>query len=119
MGTPPGSEISPLHILIYVAPLNINIQKGLIGSYVDGFTITVSLESHQTNIRRLQGIFWTLARKGHVLYVEFSIPKTELIHWRTPSLRLLPTSRAPISLGGLVFHPTQVVRWLGFWLRPP
>ena len=88
-------------------------------SYVDYFCVTVASESHRTNIGRLQGIVRVLARKGRPLDVEFSMPKTELIHWRTPSQRLSPPSRSPISLGGLVFHPTQVVRWLGFWLTPP
>ena len=96
------------------------IPKGLMISYVDDFSVTVASESHHTNIRRLQGIFWTLsACKGRTLNVEFSIPKTELIHWCTPSQPHSPPSRPPITLEGLVFHPAQVVRCLGFWLTPP
>ena len=119
VGTPQGSPISLLLFLIYVAPFHINILKGLMVSYMDDFSVTVASESHRTNIRRLQRIFRALACKGNTLNIEFSIPKTELIHWRTPSQRLSPPSHAPISRGGLVFHPTQVVRWLGFWLTPP
>ena len=36
-----------------------------------------------------------------------------------PQPTTLPPSRPPITLGGLVFHPAQVVRCLGFWLTPP
>jgi len=49
--------------------------------------------------------------------VSFSVPKTELIPWRTPSQRT-PPSRAPIELEGHLRRPSQVVRWLGYWFTP-
>jgi len=74
----------------------------------------VASPSHRGNIRRLQGLFSTIAAKGRDIGVSFSVPKTELIHWRTPS-QSTPPSIAPIELEGHLFHPFKVVRWLGYW----
>ena len=115
VGTPQGSPISPLLFLIYVAPLHSAIPRGVMLSYVDDFSLTVALNSYRTNIRRLQDLFRTLTRRGDRLEVKFLVPKTELIHWRTPSQRS-PPSQAHIALDGLIFHPAGVVRWLGYWL---
>ena len=117
VGTPQGSPISPLLFLIYVAPLHSSIPRGVMISYVDDFSLTVASESHRTNIRRLQSLFRILTTRGDRLEVKFSTPKTELIHWRTPSQRSPPT-QAPIALDGLIFRPAGVVRWLGYWLSP-
>ena len=46
--------------------------------------------------------------------MSFSVPKTELIHWRTPS-QMTPPSTAPIELEGYLFPPFHHVRWLGYW----
>ena len=119
VGTPQGSPISPLLFLIYVAPLHSAIPRGVMIFYVDDFSLTVASSSYRTNIRRLQDLFRTLTKRGDRLEVKFSTPKTELIHWRTPSQRS-PPSQAPIALDGLIFRPAEVVtgRWLGYWLSP-
>jgi len=54
-------------------------------SYVDNFARTVASLSDRSTIRRLQELFDTLERKASRLGVSFSVAKTELIHWRTPS----------------------------------
>ena len=82
---------------------------------MDDFFLTVTSPSYRTNIHRLQGLFRTLTRRGDQLEVKFSTPNTELIQWRTPSQRSLP-SQSPITLDGLIFRPAGVVRWLGYWL---
>jgi len=117
VGTPQGSPISPLLFLLYVAPLHMSIPKGLMVSYVDDFSITAASPSYRGNIRRLQNIFSTISAKGRDIGVSFSVSKIELIHWRTPSQRT-PRSTTPIVLEDHLFHPSEVVRWLGYWFTP-
>jgi len=85
--------------------------------YVKDFSITVASPSYRGNIRRLQGLFSTIAAKGRDIGVSFSVPKTELIYWRTPSQRT-PPSNGPIELEGHPFRPSKVVRRLGYWFTP-
>jgi len=86
-------------------------------SDVDDFSIMVASSSYRDNIRRLQELFSTISARGRDIGVAFSVPKTELIHWRTPSQRT-PDSTAPVELEGHLFHPARVVRWLGYWFTP-
>jgi len=113
VGAPQGSPISPLLFLLYVAPLHFRIPRGLMISYVDDFALTVASLSYGGNIRRLQELFARLERKASRLGVSFSVAKTELIHWRTPSER-----HSPIQIKGEMFHPSNSVRWLGHWFTP-
>ena len=53
VGTRQGSPISALLFLIYIAPLNSTVPKGVMISYVDDFSLTVASDSHRTNIQRL------------------------------------------------------------------
>ena len=93
------------------------IPLGLTLSYVDDFGLTASSTSYRRNIQILQRQYARLKARGARLGVSFSIPKTELIHWRTNTDRG-PISHALIHLDGSVFKPKDEVRWLGYWFTP-
>jgi len=118
IGAPQGSLISQLLFLLYVAPLHFRIPRGLMISYVDDFALTVPSLSYRGNIRRLQELFETIERKASHLGVSFSVAKTELLHWRTPSQRHSPKCVSSIQINGEVFHPSNSVWWLGYWFTP-
>ena len=120
VGTPQGSPVSPLLFVIYVAPLHIPLSRGLVLSYVADFSLTVASPSYRTNSRSLQAAFGRIKAIAHSRQVDFSVPKTELIHWCTSLQRDPPgTPRPPlVALGGHIFHPSVKLRWLGYWFIP-
>ena len=79
VGTPQGSPVSPLLLFIYVAPLHIPLDRGLVLSDVGYFFLTVSSPSYRTNSRSLQAAFRRIRAIAHSRKVDFSFPKTELI----------------------------------------
>ena len=117
VGTPQDSPISPLLFVIYVSPLHPPIPKGLILSYVDDFVVTVASASHRRNVQLLQSHYCTLCRIAAPKRRSFSVPKTELVHWRTP-LERAPPSTAGVRLDDLYFSLKNEVRWLGYWFTP-
>ena len=117
IGTPQGSPISPLLLVIYVSPLHPVIEKGAIFSYVEDFVVAVASSSHQSNIQLLLAHYRSLCRKAAPRGLSFSVPKTKLIHWRTPQERSPPSS-AGIRLDDLYFSPKKEVRWLEYWFTP-
>ena len=120
VGTPQGSPVSRWLFVIYVAPLHIPLDRGLVLSYVDDFSLTVSSPSYRTNSRSLQGAFGRIRAIAHSRKLYFSVSKTELIHRRIPRQQEPPgTPRPPpLSLDGQIFHPSEKLRWLGYWYVP-
>ena len=114
VGTPQGSPVSSLRFIIYVSRLHSAIPMGLTLSYVDDFGLTASSASYRRNIQILQRQYATLKARGARLGVSFSIPKMELIHWRT-NRDSGPVSRSLIYLDGSTFPPKDEVQWLGYW----
>ena len=118
VGPPQGAPISPLLFLLYVSPLHFKVPRGLMISYVDDFALTAASPSYRGNIRRLQKLFEKLEATALRIGVSFSVAKTELIHWRTPSQRNSPRCLSPILIKGELFRPRDSLRRLGYWFTP-
>ena len=71
VGTPQGSPVSPLVFFVYVAPLHIPLSRGLVLSYVDNFSLTVSSPLYRTNSRSLLAAFGRIRAIAHSRKVDF------------------------------------------------
>jgi len=59
----------------------------------------------------------SLKRKASPINISFSVPKTELIYWRTARSNEPPCS-LPVQLEDQLFYPQARLKWLGFIFTP-
>jgi len=114
---PQGSPISPLLFVIYVCSLHLEIPRSLIICYVDDLAVIVASPSYRTNVRLLQKSFSSLKRKASPINISCSVPKTELIHWRTTRSYEPPCS-LPVQVESQLFYPQSRLKWSGFIFTP-
>jgi len=114
VGAPQGSPISPLFLVLYVSPRHFKVPRSLMTSYIDDFALTATSPSYRGSIRRLQELFGRLEGKALRIGVSFSVAKTELIHWRTPSQRNSPRCLSPIQIKAELFRSRDSLRWLRY-----
>jgi len=118
IGPPQGSPISPLLFLLYIALLYFRIPRGLMVSYVDDVEWTATSLSYCGTIRHLLKLFEKLEARARPLGLSFSVLKTDLIHWRTPSQRHSLKCLAHIQIKEELIRPRDSGRWLGYWFTP-
>src|SRR5438105_6311015 len=81
-------------------------------SYIDNFTIIVTLNLAKTNCKKLEGIALKLMSKAKEAAISFNIGKTELIHFYNKHT----TIEEGLKLGDTEISPKPLVRWLGVFL---
>ena len=90
---------------------------GLVLSYVHDFSLAIASPSYRANSRFLQAAFGRIRAIAHSRKVDFFVPKTELIHWRTPMQLDPPAAPRPplMALDSQILHPWEKLDWLGYW----
>ena len=117
MGVHQGSPICPLLFIIFLSSLHLDIPRSLIVSYVDDFAVTIALPSYRTHVCLLLKSFSSLKRKASPITISFSVPKIELIYWRT-AWSNEPPCCLQVLLEGQLFYPQARLMWLGFIFTP-
>ena len=114
VGTLQGSPVSPLLCVMYVAPVHIPLDRGLVLSYVDDFSVTVSSLSYGSNSRILQLPFRHIRAIARSQKIDISVPKTELIHWHKLMQRDLLRFFSPLRLPLMTNYSTPPLSSAGW-----
>lgn len=115
LGTPQCSPIPPLLLVIYVAPLHISLSHGLVLFYLDDFALTTTSSSYRTNFHSLQATFGRISAIAHARKIDLSVPKTELMHWRTPVHRDPTSASSPPPLLPWTANSSPLLSSLDGW----
>ena len=75
-------------------------------SYIDDFTITVTLNSAKSNCKKLKGIALELMSRAKEAAISFDISKTELIYFHSKRT----TIEEGLKLGDVEISPKPLVR---------
>ena len=105
--------ISPILFILYLHNIyRLEIEGAHTLSYINNFTITVTLNLAKTNYKKLKGIALKLISKAKEAAISFNISKTELIHFYNKHT----TIKEGLKLGDIEISPKPLVRWLGVFL---
>ena len=99
--------ISPILFSLYVHNIYSLKTKGVYPlSYVNDFTITVTLNSVKSNCKKLEGIALELMARAKEAAISFNISKTELIHFYNKRTII----KEGLKLGDIEITPKPLVR---------
>ena len=105
--------ISPILFLLYIRKIcSLKIEGAYSLSYIDDFTITVTLNLAKSNCKKLEGIALKLIARAKEATISFNISKTELIHFYSKRI----TIEERLKLGDVEISPKPLVRWLEVFL---